>query len=245
MKTILMIAALLFGTPAVADDRSTFIQHTLLTVFYHELGHALIDLENLPLYGPNEPSADIASVMIVERLYPPETSMDMITAAADLFAAEGVDRGEITDFADYADTHGSDQGRFFNTVCIYYGGDTAARQEWADMMELPQGRAERCENEYNVAQKSWGVLLDRLGEQAGRGSFVLGTVEDGAPITAAVITSELEALNVDIGLDADVKLPVSVTTCGEANAYYDPNTKSMVMCVEFEEFLGKMYDLLQ
>jgi hypothetical protein len=243
MKIILMIAALLFGTPAVADDRSTFIEHTLLTVFYHELGHALIDLENLPLYGPNEPSADIASVMIVERLYPPETSMQMITAAADLFAAEGEDRGEIEDFADYADTHGSDQGRFFNTVCIYYGGDTEARQEWADMMELPQGRAERCEDEYRVAQKSWGVLLDRLGEQAGRGSFVLGKVEEGAPITAAVITSELEALNVDMGLD--VKLPVSIATCGEANAYYDSETKSMVMCVEFEEFLGKMYDLLQ
>ncbi len=167
----------------------------------------------------------------------------MITAAADLFAAEGIDRGEIEDFADYADTHGSDQGRFFNTVCIYYGGDTEARQEWADMMELPEGRAERCAEEYEVASKSWGTLLDRLSEKAGSGSFVVGTIEDGAPMTADVITNEIEALNADIGLD--YTLPVSVETCGEANAYYSCETKSMVMCVEFEEFLGNMYDLLQ
>ncbi|WP_458792925.1 DUF4344 domain-containing metallopeptidase [Yoonia sp. MH D7] len=243
MKAILVTAALIFGTAASADERSTFVEHTLLTVFYHELGHALIDLEGLPLYGPNEPSADIASVMIVERLYPPETSMQMITAAADLFAAEGVDRGEIEDFSDYADTHGSDQGRFFNTVCIYYGGDTEARQEWADMMELPDGRAERCADEYDVATKSWGVLLDRLSENAGRSSFVLGTVEEGAPLTVEVITAELEALNADIGLD--YTLPVSIETCGEPNAYYDSETKSMTMCLEFEEFLGNMYDLLQ
>jgi hypothetical protein len=243
MKNILMTVALLFGTVAAADERSTFVEHTLLTVFYHELGHALIDLEGLPLYGPNEPSADIASVMIVERLYPPETSMQMITAAADLFAAEGVDRGEIAEFADYADTHGSDQGRFFNTVCIYYGGDTEARQEWADMMELPEGRAERCADEYDVATNSWGILLDRLSENAGRDSFVMGAVEEGAPVTVDVITAELEALNADIGLD--YVLPVSIETCGEPNAYYDSGTRSMVMCVEFEEFLGNMYDLLQ
>ncbi|WP_417269410.1 DUF4344 domain-containing metallopeptidase [Celeribacter sp.] len=62
-------------------------------------------------------------------------------------------------------------------------------------------------------------------------------------MTADVITNEIEALNADIGLD--YTLPVSVETCGEANAYYSCETKSMVMCVEFEEFLGNMYDLLQ
>lgn len=131
----------------VSVDRDTFIQETLLTVFCHELGHGLIDLLELPLYRPNEPSADIASVMLVDYLYDEARGIEMMTNAANLFAAEEIDRGE-DQMAEFWDTHGSDQGRFYKTICVYYGGNTETRQEMADTLGLPESRGERCEGEY-------------------------------------------------------------------------------------------------
>lgn len=223
----------------VTVDRDTFIRHTLITVFYHELGHGLLDLLSLPLYGPNEPSADIASVMMVDFLYDDEVGGMLMTNAANLFAAEGLDRGEM---ADFWDTHGSDQGRFYNTICVYYGGNTDARQEMADTLGLPESRAERCVDEYQAAADSWGVLLQEMSANAPGTTFQLGTQDEAAPITIEVMTDELEALNADLALD--LTIPVNIEPCGEANAYYDSGTRSITMCTEFEEYLGQMYDLI-
>ncbi len=223
----------------VTVDRDTFIEHTLITVFYHELGHGLIDLLSLPLYGPNEPSADIASVMMVDFLYDEDVGQLLMTNAANLFAAEGVDRGEL---ADFWDTHGSDQARFYNTICVYFGGNTESRQEMAATLGLPETRAQRCEDEYLAAANSWGRLLEEMSANAPGETFQLGAKDEAAPITIAVMMSEIEALNADLALD--LTIPINIEPCGEANAYYSSETRSITMCTEFEEYLGQMYDLI-
>jgi hypothetical protein len=248
MKRFVLSAAFAACLPVVATaqavvtvDRDTFIEQTLITVFYHELGHGLLDLLSLPMYGPNEPSADIASVMIVDRLYDEDRGIEMMTNAANLFAAEGMDRGE-DQMAEFWDTHGSDQGRFYNTICVYYGGNTEGRQEMADTLGLPASRGERCEGEYQDAANSWGVLLDEMATKAGRETFVLTATDENAPLTNEVMANEIAELNADLGLD--VTVPISIEPCGEPNAYYSSETKSITMCTEFEEYLGQMYDLI-
>lgn len=248
MKHLIVAAALTAFSPAIAQaqavvtvDRDTFIQETLLTVFYHELGHGLLDLLELPLYGPNEPSADIASVMLVDYLYDEERGIEMMTNAANLFAAEGIDRGK-DQLAEFWDTHGSDQNRFYNTICVYYGGNTESRQEMADTLGLPESRAERCEGEYEDASNSWGVVIAAMAELAGSETFILTATDENAPITSAVMTAEVEALNNDLGLEMTV--PIAVEPCGEPNAFYSSETGSITMCTEFEEYLGQMYDLI-
>jgi hypothetical protein len=248
MKHLLAAAAFSLFAPITANaqavvtvDRDTFIEQTLVTVFYHELGHGLLDLLQLPLYGPNEPSADIASVMLVDYLYDEDRGIEMMTNAANLFAAEGIDRGE-DQMAEFWDTHGSDQGRFYNTICVYYGGNTESRQEMADTLGLPESRGERCEGEYEDAANSWGVVIADMAEKAGNETFVLTRTDENAPFTNDVMAAEIEALNADLGLDMTV--PISIEPCGEPNAFYSSETKSITMCAEFEEYLGQMYDLI-
>ncbi len=248
MKRLLATTAIILSQPVLAHaqavvtvDRDTFIEQTLLTVFYHELGHGLLDLLELPLYGPNEPSADVASVMLVDYLYDEERGIEMMTNAANLFAAEGLDRGE-DQLAEFWDTHGSDQGRFYNTICVYYGGNTEGRQDMADTLGLPESRGEGCEGEYEDASKSWGVVIDDMAQLAGNGTFVLTKTDEDAPFTNEVMSAEIEAINADLGLEMTV--PISIEPCGEPNAYYSSETKAIVMCTEFEEYLGQMYDLI-
>lgn len=225
----------------VTVDRDTFIEETLITVFYHELGHGLIDLLALPLFGPNEPSADIGSVMMVDYLYDEERGIEMMTNAANLFFAEGLDRGK-GQMAEFWDTHGSDQARFYNTICVYLGGNVETRQEMADTLGLPEARAERCDGEFAAADASWGNVLRGMSDMAGNGTFALAATDEDAPITVATMTSEIEAMNADLGLD--LTIPISIEPCGEPNAFYDSETQSITMCTEFEEYLGQMYDLI-
>jgi len=37
---------------------------------------------------------------------------------------------------------------------------------------------------------------------------------------------------------------VRVDLCGQANAFYDPNLIEITMCIEFEDHLRHLYDVL-
>ena len=81
---MLMLAA----TPAMADDQTEaedFARSNMLAIFYHEIGHALVDLLDLQIYGREEDAADNASVLLMEALYDEATAGQMIIDTANAF----------------------------------------------------------------------------------------------------------------------------------------------------------------
>jgi hypothetical protein len=60
----------------------------VLAIFYHALGHASIDLRQLPIYGQEEDAADVASVILMHALYDEEAVQAMVISTADAFLAE-------------------------------------------------------------------------------------------------------------------------------------------------------------
>ncbi len=242
MKNALLPLALICATPLAAQDeaRNEFIRDNLLAVFYHELGHALIERLELPIYGQEEDAADVAAVMLTDRLYDNARAMEMTIAAAQGFNGEMI-------LADgeppaYWDSHGADEQRYFNTICIFYGGGPEEREEMITVMGLPEDRAETCEDEFNQADRSWGVVIDGLREDENEVSFSLDNRIEAAQLTQDVMATELAALNADLGLEN--VLPIVIDTCGEPNAFYDPVADNITMCSEFEDHLGEIYDAL-
>ncbi len=232
-----LFPCLLIGTAAQAQDAEEYVRDNTLAIFYHELGHALIDLRQLPIFGQEEDAADVASVMLMHMLYEEEAAQAMVMATGDVFLAEAQqDAGDIA----FWDTHGANEQRYYNTVCIFAGGDMNARAEMAETMGLPQERADWCEIEFDQASFSWGNALDEIAVQQPSSTFVLGAQDESAPIMLNTIREELTALNQDFGLDNP--LMVNVESCGEANAFYDPETKSITMCTEFEAHLVGIYE---
>jgi len=76
VKVIMTVAAFVSQaamTPVVwaqtdsAEDR--FVESNLNSVFYHELGHAVIDLMQLPIFGQEEDAADVLSVLMIHELF--------------------------------------------------------------------------------------------------------------------------------------------------------------------------------
>ncbi len=51
-------------------------------------------------------------------------------------------------------------------VCLFYGANPEAREDFVTEFELPEDRAAGCAEEYALAATSWGVFLDQIAEGA-------------------------------------------------------------------------------
>ena len=86
--------ALLCLTPAVtaAQDADTdrFVQANVLAIFYHELGHAVIDLQQVPIFGQEEDAADVFSIFLIDALFEPDSAEALAYDTALGFLGEAV-----------------------------------------------------------------------------------------------------------------------------------------------------------
>lgn len=224
MKRFLCLLALL-ATPAQADDG--FVESNILAIFYHELGHALIDVLDLPVFGQEEDAADVLSIYLIDQLYEPEVAEEIATDSANLFAAEA---DETQDDVPYWGVHGPDAQRFFNTICLFVGADLGRRSDMARDFGLPEERLETCEDEFDQANNAWGAVLDRI---TGPGTSLRFEGDDD--LISQIISAEVDALNADFNLPTNVD--VIVAFCDEANAFYDPGDQSITMCLELVDYL--------
>ena len=139
----------------------------MVFVFYHELGHALIDIYDLPITGREEDAVDqLATVMLLET-WDGEDSELAMTASAEWFDSSAAEREEDPDMAD---EHALDEQRYYNLLCWTYGSDPEYFADQIADWELPEARAERCEEEYQQMSRSWDTLL---------GPHMVEVAEDG------------------------------------------------------------------
>lgn len=126
-------------------------------VFLHEVGHALIDLYALPITGNEEDAADRCSAFInIEYLG--KDGVDAVLAAAKAFEIDSKRSGQGR--LDLADEHLLQEQRYYNSLCMLYGSDTAKYQYLVTDKILPAERAGRCQSEYSRSKNSWTSLLE-------------------------------------------------------------------------------------
>lgn len=125
-------------------------------VFLHEVGHALIDVYELPITGNEEDAADRCSSYInLEELG--SEGVDAVIAAADAFRIES--RRDRPSKRNLADEHLLHEQRFYNSLCMIYGSNVRKYSYFVERGYLPKERAERCQGEYQRTVDSWVKLL--------------------------------------------------------------------------------------
>ena len=234
------LAALAASPIAAQSEEDLFVEANLLSIFYHELGHAAIDQLGLPVFGQEEDAADVASILLIDALYEEDTALDLAYDAASGFAAEAIAREEDGYDVAWWSEHGPDEQRFFNSVCLFYGADPDGREDFAVDMGLPDERAETCEDEFELAADSWGPVFDELTGADGEAMVYDGDTES---LTGSLVVDEVAALNDEFAWPE--ALTVVVKPCAEANAFYDPNGPEIIICTEFEPHLRTLFQLLQ
>jgi hypothetical protein len=118
-------------------------------VFYHELGHALIDVLQLPVVGKEEDAVDQFSAIILLNSGADNLAQKTILNAASWFGI----KPKIPGWSE----HAPNDVRFYYLVCLVYGSDPEEYEALTKI--LPQDRANRCPREYEKIAASWSKLL--------------------------------------------------------------------------------------
>lgn len=240
LLSILACACLPISAAAQEDPAADFVAANIIGIFYHELGHALIDIEGVPIFAQEEDAADVFSIYLIDALYEDESALALAYDAAFGFWAEAENRDRFGGDIAWWDVHGPDEQRFYNTVCIFYGADPENREGFAEDLGLPEERAAYCPEEFDQANDAWGGVLDEIAERKSGPRIAFEASED--LLATELIREEVAFLNEEFTLS--YPLTVAVEACGEANAFYDPNDALIVFCVEFEDYLWDLADRL-
>lgn len=231
------------GNQALDDETLGYIESNTLAIFYHELGHALIDVLDIPIYGQEEDAADVLSVVLFDEIYEKEDS-DLIAYDAALSMLIDADWNDDGSEKPVWDVHGLDLQRFYTLICLHYGGSPETREAFRVDFDLPDERAAGCAEERALAQSSWGGILDEI-EDPTTGSAKFKFVEDHQPRGEAqaymleILRDEVAHWNTFINLPETVT--VSFTFCDEVNAFYVPDDKAILMCAEYADYLVEQY----
>jgi Putative metallopeptidase len=131
------------------------VRNATAATFFHELGHALIDVWQLPVTGREEDAVDQLSTLVLIEGAEEGAQMALDGAmsfklTADLFKAET---------KQYWDEHSLEEQRFYDTICLIYGHDDQKYDYLVTNGTLPEERAIYCVEDYLKVKKAWGQLL--------------------------------------------------------------------------------------
>ena len=143
----------------VTDPATAAINATNATA-YHELGHAVISIYDLPATGRLEDAADQLSAYM--WLVPDDNIKNdapvVVEDFAEMFKRYSANRRDLIN-DDFAAEHSLDLTRMYNLACWVYGSNPAANADIVAQVGLPQSRVDRCQFEFDALKNAWHKLL--------------------------------------------------------------------------------------
>jgi len=136
------------------SERDEAVGGAFIFVFFHELGHALIDVYELPITGKEEDAVDQLSTWILTDGSEGGEVTAINGAIAFALLGDGGDNGLA-----FWDEHSLNQQRFYNTICLVYGNNPKKYGDFVKDGTLPKNRAGRCASEYAQIDRAWSKLL--------------------------------------------------------------------------------------
>jgi hypothetical protein len=124
----------------------------------HEMGHAVFDLLNVPLFGPPEADADQFAAHVLLSIGK-QDARRLIEGAAYMYKEYFKNPTVTVPVTAFADVHGAPMQRMYNLLCLAYG---AQPDLFADVIEknyLPKGRAPACRTEWGEVDYAFNQLI--------------------------------------------------------------------------------------
>ncbi|MEJ8475251.1 DUF4344 domain-containing metallopeptidase [Roseibium algae] len=262
----MLIATLLFCIawvphPARADDDLTprmesltresleelfvFVSGNILFTLYHEAGHMLVSELQLPILGQEEDAVDNLATITMLSAGDDDTDLLLTNAMIGWFLIADDNEEDLVFYGE----HDLDEQRGYTMLCMMAGSDPDAFTELAADLGLPKERAETCAWDYDQAVQSWDSVTE---------PFLRSDTDTKQRITVLhdPASPEFEAMSILLyqselmesvaeELDRLYELPAPVTfratSCGEENAYWDPDKREMTLCYELLTGFAEIY----
>jgi len=129
------------------------IEHT----FYHELGHALVDLLNIPVLGKEEDAVDDFGIIML--IFTTEDGEERAISAAELFFLEGL---EVEEFSseDLMDEHSLDDQRGYRSLSLVYGSNPEKHENIAKDLKMDEDMRLMSQEMFEQQSINWLRLLE-------------------------------------------------------------------------------------
>jgi len=127
-------------------------------VVAHEMGHAVFDLFDVPLFGRPEDAADHFAAYMMLQFGKAEAGR-LIGGAAYSYRKFVHDPRYIVPLEAFSDAHGAPAQRFYNLLCIAYGADAKLFADVVEKGYLPKKRAATCRGEYREVAFAFKQLI--------------------------------------------------------------------------------------
>ena len=139
-----------------------YLHDVVIETLYHEVGHAIIDIYDLPATGKEENVVDQFSALILLSTYDDELGYEvgqrMLYNVGKYYLYS--DWYYEYDRIPYWNTHSLNIERFYNIACYTYGASPETfDQILIDNDWLPEDRKVWCEDEYNQISYAWAHIL--------------------------------------------------------------------------------------
>jgi len=234
-------------TKAQRAEIRRFAYNNSLFVLYHEVAHLLFHQLDLPILGREEDAADNMATWTLLNKRTKETDRALADAAQG-WILSGIAYDSGGDESDYAAGHSLDKQRAYSIVCLMVGMDETAFRPIANEYRIDRDRQDSCYWDYDTVDRSFKGLLGGRGNKNGRGTEVVVTYHDvGGRLKAAadafkssgVFDQVADELRNNYALRQPVQF--NAKRCGEANAFYDPETVEVIFCYELMADYMELY----
>jgi hypothetical protein len=145
------------GQPGITDNEfGKQLAAVDAFIFIHELGHAFVDVFDIPITGREEDAVDgMATVFLTDNV---KNGLEYAFDAARFFKLLQDFQGE-PDAQQFQDEHSLSLQRAFDIVCSVAGANEESMQRVAQLGILSDARLQRCPAEYAQTSKAWKTLL--------------------------------------------------------------------------------------
>lgn len=242
------------------DSERFFILANLEFTILHEFSHLLMEELQLPVLGMEEDAADRIALVAMQEFRRHQRVNEAIpwlfAVAGDWYTEWEIKAGEggQGQAPAYWDDHPLEIQRFYNIVCLIFGGNGGLLDDLVNAELLPIERAMECDGEYQQASRAVQWLVDNYGRPAEAGITLRPegvTVSYERPLPGQnqqmhdlLQTSQL-AEQLARRLSAGFKLPrpvkIEFENCvSNPDAYWHSPTASVTVCYELAGHFREM-----
>ena len=234
-----------------------FIAGNILLTLYHEAGHAFVSMYNLRLTENEEDAVDHFSIIaLTEELNQGnlreerETQLDNYLFSTALY---WLTMSEDENFgSSEGREHSLDSERFLQHLCMVYRSDPAVYVDLPKDFDVSDLVTSECVGEYKEKTDEWNSMLSShwLGDRIRTDRVVI--IEDKPDprykgyrewLHVHGILDEFESF-VEGNFYLPRKITLRLMSCGQANAFWDPNNFEIILCDEQIAQYSHIYDRL-
>jgi hypothetical protein len=135
-------------------------------VFLHEVGHAVLQILEIPFFGGEEDVADYFATYVMLK-FNKEDARRLILGASFISGGEALKmQNKAPELRLLAASHSLPAQRHFNRWCLAYGFDPVLFADALTRNMLPQHRAANCRYEYLTNERAFNALIMPYIDQA-------------------------------------------------------------------------------